>query len=401
MSFFYPLKDSSLRKRDIKEGIETLLSGRVTMSQKTSKFENYFKNKLSLKNAIMVNSGSSANLLAFQCLVNPYRKKRLKPGDQVLLPALCWSTTLWPIVQSGLKPIFVDIDVNTFNISLNDLKKKITKKTKALMLVHVLGNSANMDELMKIVKRNNLILIEDTCESLGSKFSNKHLGSFGDFSTFSFYYTHQISSIEGGMISCKTRQDLDILKSLRSHGWARGLSNQRKIEQKNKNISRHFLFYNSGYNLRPTDVQAAIGLSQFKSLNYFIKKRSNNRHKIISSLMNDYRWSSQVRFLKENYKVKASWFGIPMVLNKKYLHTKNKILNKMSNGGIENRPIISGNFTLQPSVKKYNLIKKGVRFNNVNLIHKLGFFIGLSVNQINEKKLNRFKNIFFNSFNKL
>ena len=401
MSFFYPLKDSSLRKRDIKEGINTLLSGRVTMSQKTTNFENYFKNKMNLKNAIMVNSGSSANLLALQCLINPYRKKRLKPGDHVLLPALCWSTTLWPIVQSGLKPIFVDIDINTFNISLKDLKKKITKKTKALMLVHVLGNSTNMDKLMKIIKKNNLILIEDTCESLGSKFSNKHLGSFGDFSTFSFYYTHQISSIEGGMVSCKTKEDSDILRSLRSHGWARGLSNQKKIEQKNRNISRHFLFYNSGYNLRPTDVQAAIGLSQFKSLQYFMKSRSKNRDKIINSLKKDYRWNSQVHFLKENHKVKASWFGIPMILDKKYVLTKNKILSRMSKGGVENRPIISGNFTLQPSVKKYNLVKKGEKFNNVNLIHKLGFFIGLSVNQINGKKLNRFKNIFFKSFNNL
>ena len=163
----------------------------------------------------MVNSGSSANLLALQCLINPYRKKRLKYGDSVLVPTVCWSTSLWPIIQSGLKPVFVDVDPGTLNLDLKDLKKKITKKTKALVLVLVLGNSTNMDELMNLLKKNKIILIEDTCESLGSKYKNKYLGTFGDFSSFSFYSSHQISSGEGGMVCCKTAEDYEILKALR------------------------------------------------------------------------------------------------------------------------------------------------------------------------------------------
>ena len=137
-----------------------------------------------------------------------------------------------------------------------------------------------LEILMKILKKNRIILIEDTCESIGAKYKNKFLGTFGDFSTFSFYFSHQISSVEGGMISCKSKEDENIIKSLRCHGWARDLSNQKKIERKYKNINSKFLFVNSGYNFRPTDIQAAIGLSQFKSLNNFINARAINKNKI-------------------------------------------------------------------------------------------------------------------------
>ena len=274
--FFYPLVKNPYRNKDIAEAIKVLRSCKLTAGKVTRKFQDYFSKKLKLKNSLMVNSGSSANLLAFQCLINPYRKKKLNTGDEVLIPALCWSTSLWPIIQSGLKPRFVDIDLKTLNIDLNDLKRKITKKTRALMLVHVLGNSTNMVDLVKIIKKNKLILIEDTCESLGSKYKNKYLGSFGDFSSFSFYTSHQISSGEGGMISCKDKDDLEILKSLRQHGWSRGLIKENQIAKK-KNLDKKFIFYNSGFNLRSTDIAASIGFSQFKDLNSFIKVRSENR----------------------------------------------------------------------------------------------------------------------------
>jgi CDP-6-deoxy-D-xylo-4-hexulose-3-dehydrase len=395
---FYPLKDSSLRDKDLVKGIEVLLSKNVTMGKETLIFEKYFEKKINVKNAMMVNSGSSANLLALQCLINPYRKKRLLPGDEVLIPALCWSTSLWPIVQSGLKPVFVDIDKETLNISIKDLKRKINKKTKALMLVHVLGNSTNMDLLVPLLKRKKIILIEDTCESLGSLYKKKHLGGFGDFSSFSFYYTHQISSIEGGMICTKSKEDADIIKSLRSHGWARGLTNQKSIENANKKINKNFLFYNSGYNLRPTDVNASIGNSQFKDLNFFINKRKINRKEIINSLKKDKRWNNQVHFIMENKNVIASWFGIPMLMNKKFSIRKNLILNKLTKLGIENRPLISGDFTNQPSVRKYKLIKSNLKLPNVKIIDKLGFFIGLRIEKNSNKDLLKFKKAFFKAF---
>ena len=191
--YFYPLIENPFSNDDINEGIKVLKSKQLTLSTKTKKFENDFTTKFNSKYSLMVNSGSSANLLALQCLINPYRKNRLKKDDEVIIPTLCWSTSLWPIIQSNLKPIFIDINPETLNISEKDIEDKITKKTKAIMLVHVLGNSCNMDEIMRIKKKYNLVLIEDTCESLGSKYKNKYLGTFGEFSTFSFYSSHQIS----------------------------------------------------------------------------------------------------------------------------------------------------------------------------------------------------------------
>ena len=177
--YFYPLVENPFRKKDINEGIKVLKSQKLTIGSHTELFQKTFSKKIKSKNSLLVNSGSSANLLALQCLINPYRKKRLKKGDEVLIPALCWSTSLWPIIQSGLKPKFVDIDTKTLNLNLKELEKKISKKTKAILVVHVLGNCTNMDQLIKIKNKYNLILIEDTCESLGTKFKNKYLGTFG------------------------------------------------------------------------------------------------------------------------------------------------------------------------------------------------------------------------------
>ena len=394
----FPLKDSTFRNKDLIEGIKVIFSKDVTMSKVTKKFEKTFSKKIKTPYSLMVNSGSSANLLAFQCLINPYRKKRLKKGDEVLVPSICWPTSFWPIIQSGLKPVFVDVDRENFNIDLKDLKKKISKKTKALMLVHVLGVSTNMDKLMKIIKKNRIILIEDTCESIGAKYKNKFLGTFGDFSTFSFYFSHQISSVEGGMICCKNQQDEDIIKSLRSHGWVKDLSNQRQIEKQFKDINKSFFFINSGFNFRPTDIQAAIGLSQFNSLNNFIKIRKVNRNKIIKKIMTDKRWNNQVRFVEKNDNIEPSWFGLAMLFNKKFKHKKNLILNKLDKLGIENRPIISGNFLKQPALRKYNINQKSKNFPNANHVHEYGLFVGLKNKIMSQIETEKFANIFFKSF---
>ena len=186
-TLYYPLTDTVLEKQDLNAAIKVIKSKKLTMGKKTSEFEEYFSNKITKNYTLMVNSGSSANLLIFQCLINPL-VKRLKIGDEILIPAICWSTSLWPIIQSGLKVKFVDVDLDTFNIDLNDLKKKISNKSKALMLVHALGNCADMSEILKICKKNNLILLEDNCESLGAKYKKKLTGTFGLMSSFSFFF---------------------------------------------------------------------------------------------------------------------------------------------------------------------------------------------------------------------
>ena len=183
----YGLLDDGLTKEDIYSGIKVLKSYQITMATQTRKFELEFSKKLGVKYALMVNSGSSANLLAIFAAGNPLRKKRLKPGDEVLVPVLCWPTSVWPLIQFGLRPVFVDIDLLTLNISEIELKKKITNKTKAIFIINVLGISCDLNKIKEIAKKNNLIIFEDNCESLGGKIKDRYLGTFGDFGTFSFF----------------------------------------------------------------------------------------------------------------------------------------------------------------------------------------------------------------------
>ena len=375
----YFLTPDSFSNEDIIAGAKTLLKKQITMSVLTKKFEKEFARYVGAKYALMVNSGSSANLLAFFALINPMKNKKLKFGDECLIPSLCWSTSLWPIVQSGLKPKFIDIDKKTLNISIEQIKKQITKKTKAIMAVHVLGNSTNMDELKKITKNRKIYLIEDTCESLGSRYKKKYLGTFGDFGTYSFYYSHQITSGEGGMIVCNDKKNYEIIHSLRAHGWDRGLK---------KNSNKKFNFINSGFNLRPSEISAAIGYSQLKRLNRFKKTRSINRMKIINKLKKSKKWSNQFTFIDSVKNLDPSWFGLPILINKPFLKKKKRFLKYLNDNFIETRPIISGNFLNQPSIKLYKLNRNKENFPQSQEIEDRGFFIGIHVNPINKETLN-------------
>ena len=386
----YPLLDNAFSKQDLKKGIDVIRSGKITMSSITRDFEKKFAKYIGSKYALMVNSGSSANLLATFAACNPYRKNRFKINDEAIIPVLCWSTSLWPLVQSGLKPVFVDIDKKTLNVKVEDIIKKITKKTKVIMAVHILGGSTNMNKLRKITKQKKIILIEDTCESLGSTFNKKFLGTFGDFGTYSFYYSHQITSGEGGMVVCNNYEDFCILHSLRAHGWTRGL----KINGL-ENKDNEFTFYNMGFNLRPTDITAAIGLNQFKRLKKFEKIRSENREKIIKKLINHPSWNDQFSFQKFLIKCNPSFFGFPIIINERLKNKKKKLLKKLNDKGVETRPIVSGNFMNQPAIKKFKLNKDNTKFPNAQFIEDNGFFIGLHTKKINNQKLNLLINSLF------
>jgi len=383
--FKYPLLSDAFSKSDINCGLKVLSSKHITMSKITRNFEKQFAKKLGCKYALMTNSGSSANLLAVSAIINPLFKNKLKPGDEVLIPAVCWSTSLWPIIQNNLKPVFVDVELDTFNVSIKDLKKKITSKTKAFMCIHVLGTSANLSQIKKLTNKKNIILIEDTCESLGAKFNNKFLGTFGELGTFSFYYSHQITSGEGGMIVCNNLNNYNIIKSLRSHGWSRETTFHNAYKKKFKNLDDRFLFINSGYNLRPTDIQAAIAHNQFKRLNKFITIRNYNRKKIIEKVKNNKKWNNQFYFINHSKMIKPSWFGLPILIKNKFLNKKKKFLDHLTKSGVENRPILSGNFTNQPATKLYNLNSKKLVFANAQKVENLGFFIGLHTKKISNE----------------
>jgi len=381
----YPLLSDAFNKKDIKCGINVIKSKFITMSKVTRRFEKKFANKVGSKFALMTNSGSSANLLAISAIVNPMFKRNLKSGDEVLIPSVCWSTSLWPIIQNNLKPVFVDVEMDTFNISIDHLKKKITKKTKAIMCVHILGTSTNMQNIKKLAKLHKLLIIEDTCESLGAKFNNKCLGTFGEFGTYSFYYSHQITSGEGGMIVCNDRTNYNIIKSLRSHGWSRDIVIDKKIKKKYKKLDDRFLFINSGYNLRPTDIQAAIAENQLKRLDKFMQIRNRNRELIIKKIKENPNWSNQFNFVNVTRKIKPSWFGLPIIVNDKFKSKKKKFLSYLTKKGIENRPILSGNFLNQPSIELYKLKTKKEKFMNAQKVEDLGFFIGLHTTKLSNK----------------
>ena len=401
-NYKYELLENGFTNQDINIGKKVLTSKRITMASHTKNFEIDFAKKIGAKYALMVNSGSSANLLATFAAGNLMRKKRLKRGDEVLVPALCWSTSVWPLVQFGLKIKFVDIDINTLNINLTDLKKKITKKTKAIMLINVLGISADLFEISKIAQKKKLIIIEDNCESLGSTLKNKYLGTFGDFASFSFYYSHQITSGEGGMVVCKTKEDYDILFALRSHGWLggtrfykRNLKLYNSYAKKNPNLDPRYIFINSGFNLRPTDIQGAIAHNQFKRLNKLKQQRNQNRNTIISYLKSSKLWKNQFKFIEVPKKINPSWMGLPILLDKKFVNKKQKFINFLDKMKIETRPIISGNFLNHPAAKLYKLDNKKNVFENAQEIQNLGFLIGLHTKKISTNQLKLLHDCFF------
>ena len=383
----YSLLSNAFNKKDIDVGIKVLRSKKITISKITEKFEKYFAKKIGSKYALMTNSGSSANLLAVSALTNPLNNKKIKAGSEIIIPAVCWSTSLWPILQNNLKPIFVDIDANTFNIDIRKIEKKISKKTKAIMLIHVLGTSTQMDKLIRLANKYKLDLIEDTCESLGATFQKKKLGTFGKFGTYSFYYSHQITSGEGGMIVCNNIKDYNILKSLRSHGWSRDTLFHEKYKKKFKKLDDRFLFIGPGYNVRPTEVQGAMAFNQFKRLNHLINIRNINRNKIIKNLKKNKKWNNQFEFVKINNKISPSWFGLPILITNRNVD-KNKFLKKISKNGIENRPIISGNFLNQPASKLFKFDVNKNDFKVADDIEKRGFFIGLHTKKISENTIN-------------
>ncbi len=392
LKFKYPLLDDAFSNKDLFEAIKVIMSGQLTMSSKTFEFEKKFAAKIKSNYAVMVNSGSSANLLATFAACNPIRKNRFKIGDEAIIPALCWPTSLWPLVQAGLKPKFLDVDPLTLNVNASELIKKINNKTKVILLIHVLGNSTEIDLIYKVAKKKKIIIIEDTCESLGALYNGKSLGTFGDFGTYSFYYSHQISSGEGGMVVCKTFDDYQLLLSMRAHGWSRNLKLQKNIEKHYPKLDKRFIFINSGFNLRPTDITASIGNSQFSRLDQFISIRKKNREKIIDSLKKSNKWKKQYEFLKINKKVSPSFFGFPIIISEKYKHLKKKLLSKLDELGIESRPIISGNFLNQPAAKVYKFEQKAKSFPNSQIIEDRGFFIGLHTKPITSQKLNLLTN---------
>jgi CDP-4-dehydro-6-deoxyglucose reductase, E1 len=330
--------------------VEVMLSTRVTMGPKVLGFEKEIAEYFQVSEAITNNSGSSANLLAIAALVNPLTKNGLKAGDEVIVPALSWSTTVWPLIQHNLIPVFVDIDPETLNIDPEAIKEAISEKTKAVMIVPVYGNPCDMDAIMAICNDFNLQLIEDNCESLGAYYDGRLLGSFGRIGSYSTYFSHHITTLEGGICTTNDFELAELIRIIRAHGWVRETKNPQKYYEQFPEIDKKFLFVNLGYNLRLTEVGGAMGSVQLPKLKGFVENRRNCARILLEGLS---RHNSVFNFQKETPKGEHSWFGFPIIIKPNSPFSAKQLREYLESKGIETRPIIAGNIASQPAVKIY------------------------------------------------
>lgn len=361
----YPLISNTIGKLEISSAIKTIKTLNLSYGKKVKEFEKKFSSMHKKKYGIFVNSGSSANMVMLKALSILYNFQK---NSEVLVPVLSWSTTYSPIYYSNLKPVFVDIDIDNLNIDCNQIEQKITKKTKVLYAVNLLGNPNKFEILKKICKKYNLHLLEDNCESLFAEYKNKKTGTFGIAASFSFFFSHHINTIEGGMIITDNKKLADLCISIRSHGWDR----DSIVKKFNKNnLRNYFAFSNPGFNLRPTEINATIGLEQIKKLKYFIKQRRLNGKYFIKKFKDNKYFSIQ------NEIGKSSFFGLALTLKNDVKNKHNNFFKFLKKHGIECRPIASGNILRHPVAKFYTTSKKE-NFKNADYIHKYSLMFGNS-----------------------
>jgi CDP-6-deoxy-D-xylo-4-hexulose-3-dehydrase len=315
----------------------------------------------------MSNSGSSANLLMIASLV---LSGRLNPGDQIIVPAVSWSTTYYPVTQYGLILKFVDIDIDTLNFDLKQLENSISNKTRAIFVVNLLGNPNDFDVIQDLASKYDLLIIEDNCESLGAKYKGKYTGTFGVLGTFSTFYSHHISTMEGGVTVTNDEVLYSIMLSIRAHGWTRNLTDENPIYQKSPDpFYESYNFILPGYNLRPLEIEAAIGLEQIKKIDNIVSQRRENAAYFLSQL-------KSIPWLKIQKEIgESSWFGFSLILDKTSNLKRSEVLEALIDNNIDVRPIVAGNFTRNPVIKYLpHEIFEDLR--NADQAHDLGYFVG-------------------------
>lgn len=329
------LMEDSITEAEIRAVNDCFSSKEYTQGKLVDEFERKFAEWNGSKHAVMVNSGSSANLLIVFLLKEKYG---LKDGDEVLVPAVTWPTTIYPIIQNNLTPVLCDVD-DSFNISVESMKRMTTPKTKALFLVHLLGQPADMKEITEFCRKKSIIIAEDSCESTGATYNGTKVGNFGVMSSFSFYFGHHMTTIEGGMITTNDSETYDLLKSARSHGWIRDSPRADKYRKDYENLD--FVFDMLGYNVRSTNINAAIGIVQLKKLDSFIETRKKN-HRLFKELMSK---NKKVTLQKVDPDETSS-FSFGIILNSK--KERDMLLTELPKQGIECRPVVAGNLLSQP-----------------------------------------------------
>jgi len=363
----YSLSSDTWGQEELDAIQEVIASNRFTMGPKTKQFEEEFAEWAGSKHAIMVNSGSSANLLMIGALVV---SGRLKRGDEVIVPAVSWSTSYFPLQQYGLRVRFVDISLSTLNYDTNKLADAVTHNTKAILAVNLLGNPNEFQKIQKICNENDLILLEDNCESMGAEHRFKKTGTIGLMGTFSSFFSHHISTMEGGMIVTDDTDLYHYLLPLRAHGWTRDLPEETSFyTKKDDPFYESFNFVLPGYTVRPTEIQAAIGIEQLKKLDGLVEQRRKNAiyfKELFGAKHNN-------PFIIQLEEEKSSWFGFSLVCKNE--GDRDKYIRLLREADIEARPIVAGNFTRNEVIKYFDYSIHDI-LEAADYVHDNGFFVG-------------------------
>jgi CDP-4-dehydro-6-deoxyglucose reductase, E1 len=372
MSFKFPLATTSWGKEEQDAMQRVIASGMFTMGENVRAFERDFAQFTGSQYCVMVNSGSSANLLMVAALFytkNPTLK--LKRGDEVIVPAVSWSTTYYPLYQYGLKIKFVDIDLHTLNYDLDQLEQAVTDKTRAIMAVNLLGNPNDFGRIKQIIGSRNIVLIEDNCESMGATYQGKQAGTFGVMGSYSSFFSHHMSTMEGGLIVTDDEELYHILLSLRAHGWTRNLPKNNLVcgEKSDDPFEESWRFVLPGYNVRPLEIEGALGVEQVKRLPMMVEERRKNG-KLLQAALVDH---PDILIQKEIGE--SSWFGFSLVIRPGSKLTRKALVAKLNELEFECRPIVAGNFAKNEVVKYFDSEVHGT-LKNAEHIDRNGLFVG-------------------------
>lgn len=369
----YKLASSTWDSKELEAIHAVMESNMYSMGSNVAQYETDFAKYIGSKFAIMTSSGSTANLLMIAAMFfTKDESKRLKRGDEIIVPAVSWSTTYFPLQQYGLRVKFVDIDRDTLNIDLGKLKQAITNKTKAILAVNLLGNPNDFDAIRSIIGDRKISLLEDNCESLGAIFSGKQAGTFGLMGTFSSFFSHHIATMEGGCVVTDDEELYHILLTIRAHGWTRNLPRENLVSgtKSDDPFEESFNFILPGYNVRPLEMSGAIGIEQLKKLPSFIDQRIANAEYFIK-LFADHSYIDIQKEIGE-----SSWFGFALILKENSPVTRRELVNVLAECEIECRPIVTGNFLKNVEVLKYFDYEICGSLENAEYIDQHGLFVG-------------------------
>lgn len=361
-----PLATGTWDEKEFAALQRVIQSDRFTMGPEVAEFEKRFAEYTGSRYCVMVNSGSSANLIAFAALFHS-KKRNYQRGDEVIVPAVSWSTTYYPIHQYGLKMRFVDIDSETLNLDIDKVEQAINERTRAIFAVNLLGNPIDYGKLCAIAEKHGLDLIEDNCESMGATLSDKQSGTFGCMGTFSSFFSHHISTMEGGMVVTDDVELYQLMYSMRAHGWTRGLPEDNVLTELSSDpFMESFRFILPGYNLRPLEMSGALGVEQLNKLPRLVEGRRKNATYFCERF-------SKIKGIRIQREVgESSWFGFAIICP---ADKRGVILSTLEENGVETRPIVAGNFTRNPVIELLDHVVES-DLANANDIHENGFFIG-------------------------